>query len=149
MRRKRLNRDRCGVARALDAVGDWWTLLIVREAMLGATRFDEFQARLGASRNALSSRLERLTELGLMERFALTEGGLRQGYRLTEAGRDLSAVMVALRLWGDRWIKPEASEAELVDGEDGAPLAGLQAVTAEGRVVPRARIALRPRLKPP
>lgn len=147
MRRKQFTQDPCGVARALDAVGDWWTLLIVREALLGARQFDEFRTKLGVSRNALTARLEKLVELGLLERFTLAEGGKRQGYRLTEAGKDLSTVVLALRLWGDRWVEPGRSTRRLVDDADGTPIAGLQPVTADGRAVPRSRVALRSRLK--
>lgn len=143
MQRKRFEKDACGIARALDAVGEWWTLLIVREAMFGARQFEEFQRRLGISRNALTARLKRLVALGVLEQAPLAEGGRRMGYRLTAAGKDLSAVMIALRLWGDAHMRPEASPSRLVDREDGAPIAGLQAVTTAGRVVPRRRVVLR------
>ena len=143
MQRKRFEKDSCGVARALDAVGEWWTLLIVREALFGARQFDEFQRRLGISRNALTARLKRLVALGVLERAPIAEGGRRQGYRLTAAGKDLSSVMIALRLWGDAHMRPEASPSRLVDADDGMPIAGLQAVTAQGRVVPAGRVMLR------
>ncbi len=143
MRRKRFERDACGVARALDAVGEWWTLLIVREAMFGARQFDEFQRRLGISRNALTARLKRLVAAGVLERVPLVDGGRREGYKLTVAGKDLSPVLMALRLWGDTHMRPEASPAHLVDSETGEPIAGLRAVVADGRIVPPRRVVLR------
>ena len=83
MERKRFNDMECSVARALDEVGEWWSLLIVRECMLGATRFDEFQSGLGIARNVLTTRLERLIELDVVERFPLQDRANTSGYRLT------------------------------------------------------------------
>ena len=143
MQRKRFERDACGVARALDAVGEWWTLLIVREALFGARQFDEFQRRLGISRNALTARLKRLVSAGVLERMPLVEGGVREGYSLTAAGRDLSSVLMALRLWGDTHMRPDASPSHLVDAETGVPIAGLRAVALDGRVVPAGQVVLR------
>lgn len=143
MQRKRFDRDACGIARALDAVGEWWTLLIVREAMLGTSRFELFQQRLGISRNSLATRLKRLVSLGVLARIPLAEGGRRHGYVLTEAGRDLSSVLIALRLWGDTHVRPEASSSRLVDAENGLPIIGLRAVAADGRPVPPGRVKLR------
>ena len=145
MQRKRFDSDACGMARALDAVGEWWTLLIVREAMFGAKRFEEFQRRLGISRNALTARLKRLVALGVLAREPLAEGGRREAYRLTAAGKDLSSVLIALRLWGDMHMRPEASPSRLVDAADGAPIVGLQAVRVDGRVAPAKRVVLRAR----
>ena len=72
----------CSIARALDEVGEWWTLLIVREATQGACRFDDFLRGLGIARNILTTRLERLVELGIFERFPLTDRANTDGYRL-------------------------------------------------------------------
>lgn len=94
----------CSIARALEEVGEWWSLLIVRECMHGATRFEEFQKELGIARNILTVRLERLTELGILERFALEDRANAEGYRLTEKGEQLYPVLVALMQWGDRWL---------------------------------------------
>lgn len=143
MQRKRFDGDACGMARALDAVGEWWTLLIVREAMFGATQFETFQRKLGISRNALTARLKKLVQQGVLEQAPLAEGGRRMGYRLTAAGKDLSSVMMALRLWGDTHMRPDASPSRLVDADTGVPIAGLQAVGADGRVVPAGRVVLR------
>jgi DNA-binding HxlR family transcriptional regulator len=90
--------DACPVGRSVDAVGEWWSLLIVREAMLGVDRFSDFERRLGVSKNALTARLGKLVERGVMTK----EPDGR--YRLTEAGEDLFTVITALRQWGDRWL---------------------------------------------
>jgi len=96
----------CSVAASLEEVGDWWTLLIVRDALLGLRRFEEFQGSLGIARNILSSRLESLVSSGILERRAYQERPPRREYRLTEKGRDLLPVVVTLMRWGDRWLWP-------------------------------------------
>ena len=99
----------CSVARCLDVVGEWWSLLIVRDAMLGVTRFDDFQARLGISRNILTQRLNRLVDNGVLKRVPYSEHPPRSEYRLTARGRDLWLVITAMRQWGDRWASPAGS----------------------------------------
>ena len=96
----------CSIARALEIVGERWTLLIVRDALLGLRRFEEFQGSLGIARNTLSSRLESLVRSGILERRAYQERPPRREYRLTEKGRDLLPVVVTLMRWGDRWLWP-------------------------------------------
>jgi DNA-binding HxlR family transcriptional regulator len=96
----------CSVAQCLDVVGEWWSLLIVRDAFLGVTRFDDFQARLGISRNILTQRLNRLVDGGILERVPYSEHPPRSEYRLTGKGRDLWLVVTAMRQWGDRWAAP-------------------------------------------
>jgi DNA-binding HxlR family transcriptional regulator len=78
----------CSVAQCLEVVGEWWTMLIVRDAFLGVTRFDAFQERLGIARNVLQLRLTRLVESGVLERVAYSEHPPRYDYRLTPKGRD-------------------------------------------------------------
>ena len=91
----------CSIASTLELVGERWTLLIIREVMLGVHRFDEFQADLGIARNVLQGRLERLVGGGILERRRYQEHPERHGYHLTEAGRDLWPVIVSLMQWGD------------------------------------------------
>jgi DNA-binding HxlR family transcriptional regulator len=91
----------CSVAAALEIVGERWTLLIIREAMLGVHRFDEMQADLGIARNVLQSRLERLVENGILDRRRYQDRPERFAYHLTEAGLDLWPALVALMRWGD------------------------------------------------
>jgi DNA-binding HxlR family transcriptional regulator len=96
----------CSAARTLEIVGERWTLLIVRDALFrGVTRFADFQRSLGLARNVLAARLDRLVEVGLMERRP-APGVSYQEYVLTEKGRDLQPVLVALTHWGDRWAAP-------------------------------------------
>jgi DNA-binding HxlR family transcriptional regulator len=101
-----LNRDyegqNCSVARALEVVGERWTLLIVRDAFLGKRRFEEFQESLGIARNVLTDRLNRLVEEGILERVPYSER--RYEYRLTKKGRDLNIALAGLRQWGDKYI---------------------------------------------
>lgn len=93
----------CSVAQTLEVVGEWWTLLIIRDALFGVTRFDQFSTRLGISRNVLTQRLETLVEHGVMTREPYQDKPVRYDYRLTDKGRDLWTVIDALRQWGDRW----------------------------------------------
>lgn len=94
----------CSVAQTLEVVGEWWTLLILRDCFLGIRRFDDFVARLGIARNVLTSRLETLVSAGVLERVPYDEARSRYDYVLTEKGRALWPVMNALRQWGDEWI---------------------------------------------
>lgn len=100
----------CSVAQSLELVGEWWTLLIVRDALLGVTRFDQFRQRLGISRNVLTTRLDALVDSDILERRAYDEGRDRHDYVLTPKGRGLVTVLAALREWGDEWILGEGNE---------------------------------------
>src|SRR5262249_8199804 len=102
----------CSIARTLEVVGEWWTLLILRDAFLGIGRFDDFQRRLGIARNVLTDRLQRLVEHGILERHRYQERPERFEYRLTAKGQDLHPVILSLLRWGDRWTA----------GEEGPPL---------------------------
>jgi DNA-binding HxlR family transcriptional regulator len=93
----------CSVAQCLEVVGGWWSLLIVRDAFLGVTRFDDFQARLGISRNILTQCLNRLVDNGILKRLPYQDHPPRSEYRLTGKSRDLWHVVTAMRQWGDRW----------------------------------------------
>jgi DNA-binding HxlR family transcriptional regulator len=96
----------CSVAQFLEVVGEWWSLLIVRDAFLGVRRFDDFQARLRISRNILTQRLNRLVDNGILKRVSYQDHPPRWEYRLTAKGRDLWHVVIAMRQWGDRWAAP-------------------------------------------
>jgi DNA-binding HxlR family transcriptional regulator len=93
----------CSIARTLDVVGEWWTLLIVRDAFKGTRRFDDFQSSLGLARSVLTARLRRLTEHGVLERRAYQERPTRYEYHLTEKGRALFPIIAAMLKWGDDW----------------------------------------------
>ncbi len=104
----------CSVAQCLEVVGEWWTLLIVRDAFLGVTRFDEFQKRLGISRNVLDQRLARLVQGGVVAKVPYSEHPPRFDYRLTERGRDLWPVIDAMRQWGDKHAAPDGPPLRLL-----------------------------------
>jgi DNA-binding HxlR family transcriptional regulator len=97
----------CSIARALEVVGDRWTMLILRDVFLGVRRFDELQADLGVARNVLAGRLERLVDDGVLEKRPYQDRPLRNEYRLTAKGVDLWPVVVALLQWGDRHAPAE------------------------------------------
>ena len=99
--------ENCSIARTLELVGERWTLLIIRQALLGTRRFDEFQSELGIARNVLSTRLERLVEAGILRRSLYEERPKRYEYRLTKKGTDLWPVLMAMLQWGDRYEAPE------------------------------------------
>ena len=103
MQRRSFEEMNCSVAQCLEVVGEWWSLLIVRDAFLGVRRFDDFQARLGISRNILNQRLTKLVDEGVLERVPYQDHPPRSEYRLTEKGLDLWLVLTAMREWGDRW----------------------------------------------
>src|SRR5688572_17895901 len=107
MERKSFEQMSCSVAQTLEVIGEWWTMLIVRDAFLGVQRFDEFQQRLGIARNVLAQRLNKLVEAGVLERRAYQEKPVRHAYVLTDKGRDLWPVLNAMRQWGDRHHAPD------------------------------------------
>jgi DNA-binding HxlR family transcriptional regulator len=116
-----LNRDyegqNCSIARALEVVGERWTLLIIRDVLLGLHRFDEFQESLGIARNVLTDRLNRLVDEGVLERVLYSERPERYEYQLTKKGLDLNIALTALRQWGDQYLseKPPRLQLRKVD----------------------------------
>ena len=110
MRRASFEDMNCSIAQALEEIGEWWSLLIIRDAFLGVTRFDDFQERLGIARNVLNQRLSHLVDEGVFERVAYNEHPPRYDYVLTEQGRDLWPVVVALRQWGDKHVVGRGNE---------------------------------------
>ena len=104
----------CSIAQSLEVVGEWWTLLIVRDCFFGITRFEDFLRRLGIARNVLATRLDTLVEHGILRREAYDEARGRYDYRLTDKGRALWPVLTMLRQWGDEWlIGPDDAPIEL------------------------------------
>ena len=104
----------CSVARALSVVGDRWTLLIVRDAFLGLSRFQEFEADLGLPKKVLSERLQRLVDEGIFERRLYHEHPARHEYQLTEKGRGLWRVLAQLLMWGDEHYADEAGPPRIL-----------------------------------
>jgi DNA-binding HxlR family transcriptional regulator len=141
----------CSIARALELVGERWTLLIIREAFLGTRRFDDFQSRLGIARNVLQTRLERLLDAEILRREVYQERPTRYEYRLTAKGVDLWPVIVALLQWGDRYEAPDGAPVVIEHKGCGGELddrrrcrrcgAELQAWEAAARPGPGARAA--------
>ena len=120
MQRKSLSDIECPIARSLDLVGDAWSLLILRDALLGATRFQDFQAGLGMPPNTLTRRLSLLTERGLFMRRVYEAKPKRECYELTEMGAELAPVLLAFSSWGNRWLSPEGPVLECMDPATGA-----------------------------
>jgi DNA-binding HxlR family transcriptional regulator len=110
MKRASFAEMNCSVAQALEIVGEWWTLLIIRDALFGVTRFEDFHQRTGISRNILASRLDGLVEHGVLDRRPYSERPIRYDYLLTAKGRDLWRIVGALRQWGDRWVTGRGHE---------------------------------------
>ncbi|WDZ83319.1 winged helix-turn-helix transcriptional regulator [Micromonospora cathayae] len=108
----------CSIARALDVIGERWTLLIVRDALLGITRFDGFLRSLGISRNILADRLNTLVGAGVLDRVPYQDRPLRHEYHLTDRGRELVPVVLALMQWGDRHLAGSAGPPRLAEHED-------------------------------
>jgi DNA-binding HxlR family transcriptional regulator len=107
MERKSFSDMRCSIAQCLEIIGEWWSMLIIRDAFLGVSRFDDFQKRLGISRNVLNQRLAHLSDAGVLDRVPYREHPPRFEYRLSEKGRDLWPILSAMREWGDRYAAPE------------------------------------------
>jgi len=124
----------CAVARSLDQIGDWWTLLIVREAFYGTSTFSAFQENLGIARNILTERLTQLVESGVMDREQTRPGVDRYAYRLTDKGRGLLPVLVALMQWGDRWVVGAGNEpVQVLDAEARAPIQPIEVTAQTGK----------------
>src|SRR5258706_6008743 len=119
MQRKSWADANCPMARSVDLIGEWGSLLILREAFGGVRRFDDFQKRIGISRNLLTTRLKKLVDGGVLERRPVHCDAKRHEYVLTEKGEDLFATIIALRQWGDRWLVSKGNySAVMLDGRD-------------------------------
>ncbi|KQW22735.1 hypothetical protein ASC80_05140 [Afipia sp. Root123D2] len=136
MKRKSLEGDLCPIARTLDAIGDWWSLLIVRDAMMGSRRFSEFQKNLGVAKNILTVRLRTLVGQGIMESTPASDGSAYQEYVLTPKGRGLFPVLVALRQWGEEFsFEPDEAFSKLLDRKTRRPLRKLEIRAQDGRIL--------------
>jgi DNA-binding HxlR family transcriptional regulator len=110
----------CPIARSLERVGEWWSILILRDALNGLTRFDEFQKNLGIAPNILTRRLDALVKAGLLRRRPYSDRPPRDEYVLTERGRDFRPVLLVLTAWGNRHFAPEGASVLIADTETGA-----------------------------
>ncbi|WP_369790575.1 winged helix-turn-helix transcriptional regulator [Rouxiella sp. WC2420] len=134
MKRTSMNDSICPIARTLDLIGDWWTLLIVRDALGGIKRFSEFQRHLGAAKNILSSRLKTLVAEGILEIAPASDGSAYQEYLLTQKGKDLYPILIALGQWGHAYMFDENEACSYsVERQTGQPLAQMRVRAQDGR----------------
>ena len=146
VKRTRLERADCPIARSLDAIGDWWSLLIVRDALLGRRRFGEFQKSLGLAKNILTVRLRALVERGILELRPASDGSAYQEYVPTQKGRGIFPVLVALRQWNEEFDeRPEEIATILVDRESARPVKKLELRARDGRLLGFSETTLKPR----
>jgi DNA-binding HxlR family transcriptional regulator len=158
MQRKSFADMACPIARSLEQVGEWWSMLILRDAFAGKTRFDEFQQSLGIASNMLTRRLSALVDAGMLERRLYSERPARHEYLLTERGRDFRTVLVALLAFGDRHFAVEGgggarvveaatgtvAEPMLVDRRSGRELVEPHFTIVRGKRGPAAKATTRP-----
>jgi DNA-binding HxlR family transcriptional regulator len=136
VKRTRFDDSDCPVARSVDAIGDWWSLLIVRDAFDGSRRFGEFQRSLGVAKNILAARLRALVTGGVLETVPASDGSGYHEYVLTAKGEDLFPVIVALRQWGEsHFFAPGEAHSELLDRQNGRPLRALEIFAEDGRQI--------------
>ncbi|NOK17835.1 winged helix-turn-helix transcriptional regulator [Corallococcus carmarthensis] len=136
MKRTSMEGAVCPVARSLDVIGDWWSLLIVRDAQAGLRRFGEFQKSLGVAKNILAQRLRHLVDHGILETRPASDGSAWQEYVLTPKGQSLFPIMVALSQWGvEHCFEPGERRTRMLDREQGLPLKPLEIRAADGRPI--------------
>lgn len=132
-KRTDLGQANCGIARALEIIGDWWSLLIVREAFKGSQRFGEFQRSLGLAKNILSSRLKKLVDDGIFVIHPDVDSPTSHRYVLTPKGEKLHVILIALWQWGEEFcFEPGELEIEMVDKLQRQPIAKLKPLSQEG-----------------
>ena len=134
MRRKSFVDANCAVARALDVIGDWWSLLIIRDALNGIRRFNEFERSLGLARNVLSTRLKALVEDGILEVVPASDGSAYREYAPTKKGLKLFPVIIALAQWGSEFLfDPAEAKSCPLDARDSQPLERMRVLASDGR----------------
>jgi DNA-binding HxlR family transcriptional regulator len=146
VKRTSLEGDDCPVARSLDAIGDWWSLLIIRDALFGARRFGEFQKNLGLAKNILTVRLRTMVDQGILKMAPASDGSAYQEYVLTPKGRGIFPILVALRQWSEEFDeRPDEIATILVDREKGKPVRKLELYSQDGRLLAANDTTLKPR----
>jgi DNA-binding HxlR family transcriptional regulator len=148
MQHARLDSKPCPIARSLDRVGEWWSILILRDAFQGRTRFDQFQKSLGIAPNILSRRLRGLVEAGLLERRQYSVHPPRDEYVLTEIGRDFRPVLWALLAWGNRHFMPNGQRVDLMDSTTGRTAEPMMVDRNSGKPLDQAVLVPVPRPNP-
>jgi DNA-binding HxlR family transcriptional regulator len=134
----------CAIARSVEQVGDSWTLMILRNALLGAKRFQEFETQLGTPPNTLARRLSTLTEQGFFERRVYEAHPKREEYELTDKALDFLPVLLALAAWGSRWLSPGGAPLECVDANTGRPVDPVLVDAHSGHKLVAGEVGLRP-----
>jgi len=142
MQRMSFEKMSCPIARSLERVGEWWSMLIMRDALHGMRRFDEFQKSLGIAPNMLTRRLNALVEAGLLERRRYSEHPPRDEYVPTARGRDFRPVLLSLLAWGNRHFAPEGPSVVLIDRKTGRPVDPILADPVTGRPIAESDYAL-------
>jgi DNA-binding HxlR family transcriptional regulator len=135
MQRKSFSTMQCPIARGLEHVGEWWSILILRDAFRGLSKFDEFSDSLGIAPNMLTRRLAALVEAGLLKRERYSEHPPRDAYVLTERGRDFRPVLLAMLDFGNKHFPPDDREVRIVNTETGEPVKPLLVDPATGKRV--------------
>ena len=138
--------DACPIARSLDALGDWWSLLIIRDALFGRRRFGEFQRSLGLAKDILTARLRTLVDQGILKMTPASDGSAYQEYVLTPKGRGVFPILVALRQWSEEFDdRPEQIATIMVDRDQVRPVRKLALQSQDGRLLAAADTMLKPR----
>jgi DNA-binding HxlR family transcriptional regulator len=143
MHRRSFAEMECPIARAIDALGDAWTLLLLRTALLGVRRFQDFHDRLGIPPTTLTRKLQTLTDQGLLDKIPYDDRWPREEYRLTDKGLDVLPVLLAFAAWGNRWLAPDGAPLECVDAESDCVVDPVIADRTTGRVLVAGKVALR------
>jgi DNA-binding HxlR family transcriptional regulator len=145
VKRTSLENDECPVARSLDVFGDWWSLLIIRDAFLGIRRFSEFQKSIGLAKNILTVRLRALVDHGILKMAPASDGSAYQEYVLTPKGRGVFPVLVALRQWSEEFSSDGGGFSTLlVDRHKGRPVRKLEIRADDGRLLADGDTEVRP-----
>ena len=136
VKRTSLEKAECPIARSLDVIGDWWSLLIIRDALMGIRRFSEFQKHIGLAKNILTVRLRALVDRGILKTAPASDGSAYQEYVLTPKGRGVFPVLVALRQWSEEFAgEPDGFPTLLVDRGKGRPVRKLELRSEDGRLL--------------
>src|SRR5580692_10192127 len=138
----------CPIARSLERVGEWWNILILRDAFHGKTRFDQFQKSLGIAPNILSRRLRGLVEAGLLEKIRYNDRPPRDEYVLTSIGRDFRPVLWAMLAWGNKHFMPDGQQVALVDSVTGRHADPVMIDGNSGKRMDQTRLRAHPRPNP-
>ena len=145
MPRENIEDLNCTLANTLNLIGEWWTILIIREAIYGNRRFEDFQKQLGIARNILTDRLNKLCDSGILERIPVKEGAKRHQYKITTMGRDLYPALIALTQWGDRWLCPsDGVPIKLTERATGEEVADMVILSKDGRKLHERELAMIP-----